>query len=371
MVSYKTLLNASNLHVGGGVQVATSVIAELTRLPALPDGLFVWSSKEVHRNLEEQKCEISRLPNYRVVDLNGFWISRTVKQQLRDFDAIFTIFGPLYAHCKGYNVVGFAQPWLIYPNNEIYREAGLFTKARLRLKYSLQSLYFRRADRVVVELGHVRERLSQVGIARKSNISVVHNCLSSIYRSPENWMDITIPDDGELKLGFVGRNYPHKNTRIFPRIVNALQRLHGISARIFVTFTNAEWHACGADFRAIAVNVGPLTVSQCPSFYRQIDAVVFPSLLECFSATPLEAMAMCKPLFASDRPFNRDVCGDHAYYFDPLDPDAAADQISKVFLAGSDDGSRLMQAQAHAFEFANARERALAYLEILNAGYKK
>ena len=59
-----------------------------------------------------------------------------------------------------------------------------------------------------------------------------------------------------------------------------------------------------------------------------MDAIIFPSLLECFSATPLEAMAMEKPFFASDREFIRDVCSDYALYFDPEDPISAANVIN-------------------------------------------
>ena len=45
------LINTSNLHVGGGVQVATSFIGELTSMPTLPPGLVVWASSAVDANL--------------------------------------------------------------------------------------------------------------------------------------------------------------------------------------------------------------------------------------------------------------------------------------------------------------------------------
>lgn len=40
-------INATNLHSGGGVQVATSFIGELTLMPYLPSCLVVWASHEV------------------------------------------------------------------------------------------------------------------------------------------------------------------------------------------------------------------------------------------------------------------------------------------------------------------------------------
>jgi glycosyltransferase involved in cell wall biosynthesis len=163
----------------------------------------------------------------------------------------------------------------------------------------------------------------------------------------------------------LGRNYIHKNTAIFPEIVDALKNTHNIIAKFFVTFTEEEWHRCSPKFKSVCVNVGPLAVAQCPSFYKSLDAVVFPSLLECFSATPLEAMAMEKPLFASDRSFNRDICGLHAYYFDPLDPASAAQSIASVFTGTCPDTVALQAAREHAINFSNSKERAEKYMALL------
>ncbi len=44
-----------------------------------------------------------------------------------------------------------------------------------------------------------------------------------------------------------------------------------------------------------------------------------PTLLECFSASYLEAMYMKKIIFTSDLPFAHTVCKDAAFYFAPHD----------------------------------------------------
>ena len=109
-----------------------------------------------------------------------------------------------------------------------------------------------------------------------------------------------------------------------------------------------------------------MSPDECPSFYEQIDGVVFPSLLECFSATPLEAMVMNKPLFASDRGFVRDVCGSHAMYFNPLDANNIADHIASYFKSNLDRTAQLQQARNHALNFSSAKSRAEKYLHIIN-----
>lgn len=364
----KFLINASNLYSGGGVQVATSVIGELTRMPSLPSGLVVWSSDAVDANLRKQGYDLDALPAYEVVNSRGLTLLYSaLARRLQTFDAVFTIFGPLYVRkLAGVNITGFAQPWIIYPDNEI--DAAMDWRQRWlnRLKLGLQGAFFRRANQLVVELDHVRAGLLRRGIGSTFSIHVVRNSLSSLYTCSRSWLAVAVPDtDAVIKLGFVGRNYSHKNTRIFPAIIDLLQRQYGIKASIYVTFTDEEWAECDDVFRAAVINVGPLLVAQCPTFYSRMDAVIFPSLLECFSVTPLEAMVMDKPLFASDRPFIRDVCQGHANYFDPLSPASAAKSISQVFLSGGAKPEDLRAAHEHAIKFSSPKKRAEQYLALL------
>ena len=371
----KLLINASNLHVGGGLQVATSVIGELTILPVLPSCLVVWASSEVDANLRKLGYDLSRLPDYEVVDSFGLrFLISPFARRLKRFGAVLTIFGPLYIfRFSGVNITGFAQPWIIYPDNEIVRLCSWIERLRIRLKFKVQTFFFQRADKLLVELEHVRDRLVKMHIGKASSIFVIHNCLSSLYMEPKTWQPVILPDrQCDLRLGFVGRNYQHKNTRIFPEVIKYLKQKHGICACLFVTFTIEEWGACDDEFRATVSNVGPLFVSQCPTFYRSMDGVIFPSLLECFSASPLEAMASVRPLFASDRPFNRDVCAEHANYFDPLDPENAAACIAQYFHFKADHPQnadyKLEQARMHALSFSNASVRAKQYLDCLTSG---
>lgn len=363
------LVNSSNLHTGGGVQVAVSFLTEMASLE-LPQGLSLFVSDEVHRNLTSAGYRPPLSVDYRVENTHGFDLVGLFRRGPMDrFKTVFTIFGPLYRLRPPFrSIVGFAQPWIIYPNNECYAMLPPLERLKMRLKFRIQSWFFRRADMIVVELEHVRQGLvRELGIPPE-RIHVVHNCLSSLYQKEELWRPVDIPEVAcDLRLGFLGRNYLHKNTAIFPRVAEILRRKYGIDAKFFVTFTEDEWQACSPEFRAACVNLGPLNVAQCPSFYRAMDAVVFPSLLECFSATPLEAMAMERPLIASDRPFNRDVCGAHAHYFDPLDPESAAAQIAAVFEGAGPDPQALRAARDHAINFSSPRKRAEKYLELISS----
>ena len=55
--------------------------------------------------------------------------------------------------------------------------------------------------------------------------------------------------------------------------------------------------------------------------YRAADACLFPSLCESFGHPLVEALALGKPVIAADRPYAREICGEHALYVDPGKPE--------------------------------------------------
>lgn len=361
-------VNATNLHVGGGVQVAVSFLSELAQLQDMPSRMAVYVSTEVDAGLKSIGSNTSCFALYQVFDVHGIGFSGYIlNNRLGVYKIVFTVFGPLYCIRKKFiSVVGFAQPWIIYPINECCSSMSWSERLLSRLKYAVQSWFFRNSDIIFVELDHVKEGLvRQLGVDRKS-INVIHNTISTIYNNPATWAPLCVPHvKCDLRVGFLGRNYRHKNTAIFLGVARLLQSIFNIKAKFYVTFTQHEWLACSQEFRDVCVNVGPLAVNQCPTFYNMVDCIIFPSLLECFSATPLESMAMGRILFASDRPFNRDICGDHAIYFDPLSADSAARAIADVFLNGYPEQSFLEAARDYAISFSSANIRAMKYLEVL------
>jgi len=370
----KRAINAANLHVGGGVQVAVSFLHELASQPVQAARFAVFASSEVDAELKSLGCDVGRFQRYLAIDMHGLVRgSRALHRELDRFDVVFTVFGPLYRWSPPFrSIVGFAQAWILYPDNESLSALSWQARWRQRAKFWIQKQFFRRADELVGELEHVRDGLVRRLGADPRAIHVVRNSVASLYRQPEAWRPVAMPPDScDLRLGFVGRNYAHKNTAIFPAVVAALRQRHGIEAKVYVTFNEAEWQACPPEFQASCVNVGPLSVTQCPAFYQAVDAVIFPSLLECASATPLEAMAMGRPLFASDRPFNRDLCDGHARFFDPLAPDSAAAAIAEWFRNGGPDEDELAAARRHALDFSNAAERARKYTAILLQGARQ
>lgn len=370
----KVLINAANLHVGGGVQVAASFIIELSRMVGLLNSceIFVYVSSAVDENLTAVGFNKVGYRNYRVFNVYGIEaLKPNVAKKYYGYDLVFTIFGPLYLPRPVPNhVVGFAQPWIIYPNNEVSSRLTIWQKFKLWLKYHIQWWFFKRSERLVVELYHVKKRLVGLKNFPAHRIDVVSNCVSEVYFDRNKWAQLTKGFDFEenvINIGYVTRDYPHKNLNFLVDVSRELKRISNYKYRFFVTLTNNEWISRDSDFKECVTNVGPLNVAQCPTFYEAMDAVFFPSLLECFSATPLEAMVMKRPLFASNREFVRDSCLDNAVYFDPLDAQEAAKCIDSWF-GGNDSESKnikVNRAHKHVMSLPNNGDRATAYIDII------
>lgn len=364
------LINSSNLHTGGGLQVAISFIYELS---LMVDNDFSYihivTSKEVDKGLKNLNTKTDRFGQYKVINTYGLQALRSpLNNIIRNYDVVFTVFGPNYLRVKAKtDIVGFAQLWIINFNNPISHQLSFFNRNKLWIKFNLQWLFFLRSDYYVVELEHVKEKLHRLKEVPCEKVSVVYNTVSSIYKDNKKWIPIVLnKSKTQLSLGIVTRDYPHKNLDILPKVAKALKMNHNIQVHFYTTLNNEEWSKRSSDFKKYVSTVGSLSTEKCPSFYKQVDGIIFPSLLECFSATPLEAMVMEKPLFASDRDFVRDVCHDYAIYIDPLNADDIASKIAIYFQSDNTDKVRLREAKSHALNFSSAETRAKQYLEIIN-----
>jgi hypothetical protein len=321
----QVLVNCSNLHVGGGVAVASSFIDCLSSLECSGIDIHLLLSSEVSRNLTELGTNVERFSSCIVKDyfgMSALW--KGLNLYFRDKHLVFTVFGPAYySFSSSYHLVGFAQPNIIYPDNPISANIKFFDRIMFRIKYKLQRFFFSRADSIVVELEHVKTGLESIVEFVDIPIFVVYSSVHSIYLERQKWMALKVPQRGaKIKLGIISRNYPHKNLNILTEVKKCLLTKFNLSVDFYVTFQCDEWESCDEAFRREIVNVGGLTMSQCPTFYDAMDGVIFPSLLECFSAVPIETMMVGKPLFASSLSFIQDVCLEYCNYFDPLDSNA-------------------------------------------------
>ena len=112
------------------------------------------------------------------------------------------------------------------------------------------------------------------------------------------------------------------------------------------------------------INTGPVPPQEGASLYLECDALFLPTLLECFSASYPEAMAMKKPILTSDLGFSRSICKNAALYFNPVDPVDIAEKITTLYQNHTLRNSLVMEGSKRLKEFDTAEERAIKYLKI-------
>lgn len=363
----KFLINASNLHCGGGVQVATSFFLDLIELKLDLSKFSVLISSEVYGNLPKEYPE-KDFYSFEVFNVNGFsFLNKDEKKKFSGFDVCFTVFGPVYFKIDAKkHICGFAQPWIAYPNTLAYKKLTKFNAIKERLKFKIQKIFFKKYDVLIVEADHIKKSLINLGF--KNKIITVSNTTSLIFDNKDVWERIrNMPDMDRQNntLGFIGRAYPHKNLAILKSVNMILKSKYKFECNFLFTLTNNEMRDCGFLDESNFFTVGSLSLNECPNFYENIDGLIFPSLLECFSATPIEAMKMGKPVFASDLPFVRDFCKDSIFYFDP---NSAEDIARSIYEGFKDDyllTTNVLSAKYIADSLPSSEDRAKKYISII------
>lgn len=319
----KVLINASNLKVGGAIQVAISLINSLLDNSRGLEAYFV-VSPSVYRQLyiPKNKEHLVFICDINVKSVMDFFISRSYLFELEkklDIDLVFSVFGPSFWNPKNaVHLMGFANAWLVSPDSPAYSKFPILKRCILRVKnYILAKALYKKENYYVTETLDVKERFCKTFLAHESVIEVVGNCLSPYFlnnksRSPE------LDSIKKFKFLTVSHNYPHKNLNTIISVGKMLYD-HGLDVIFVVTIPHNEYSKLLPDFQRFTYNLGPVSIAECPKIYNSCDALYLPTLIECFTVSYLEAMSAGIPIFTSDFSFSRNICGDLAYYFDPFD----------------------------------------------------
>ena len=143
----KLLLDNSNLFAGGGLQVAFSFLQDLKKL-ALHNEYHVVQSIKCAENLDasgfptnftfytlsknEEHSKQQRISKVRSLE-------NAIKP-----DCIFTLFGPSYHKSNFPKIVGFAIPFIIYPNSPFFNQRSLKEKLYYKLLTILKTYCFKK-----------------------------------------------------------------------------------------------------------------------------------------------------------------------------------------------------------------------------------
>jgi len=376
----KILINTANLKKGGALQVAHSFITEIKDNKL--DLFFIVLSHEVSALIDE-KLYPDNIKFYHYSLTPGVIKVFTGKDRFLDSlekkinpDCVFTIFGPSYWIPKSKHIMGYAIPHHIYPESPFFKSISLPKRLKLILLKHLHKINLRKSKAIfVVETNDVKRRLSKFLIIDESKIFIVSNSFNSVFNMPGIQIDkkyLKFQKDkshNTFRFITITANYPHKNLIILKKVVPLLIK-RNIDCEFFLTLNKDEITGFSPYENRIK-NIGPVPIQVCPFLYYNSDALFLPTLLECFTASYLEAMRTSKPILTSDLSFARDICGDAAEYFNPLDADEIADKIEK-FISDQKRRNQLIELGNKQLEsFHTASSRAEKYLNICHEIFQK
>lgn len=337
----KILVNATTNVIGGGVQVAVTFISQAIRNPLECDFRFA-VSKQVFENLSEIYQTDERVEKITSTPAR-LWIGRHSRKKLRVIetqfqpDIVFTVFGPAYMRFKVTHLCGFADPWVTHRSRLAMQALPWFQRLIVYARCLYKQLKLSSNDYYWVETNTACVGLMRLIGIKPLQIKVIPNSYADIFKLAAN-KEFYKKKDKRIGVFCLAAPYPHKNLSIIPEVALKLQNNSSkINYRFIVTLPNEGnevkkfWvKANKYGVTNMLENAGCLKLSECPQWYAKSDIVFLPTLLETFSATYLEAMAMGKSIVTSDLDFAHDICANAAIYYSPLSAQSASNAIKKV-----------------------------------------
>lgn len=198
-----------------------------------------------------------------------------------------------------------------------------FPRWELAYRKALYGASARRSQIVIAISEHARETLVERLSLDPARVWTIHLGVDLERFSPTG-----VPR--EPFLLYPANAWPHKNHERLFEAVALLRREHR-DLRLVLTGEHAEV----PDYVDVR---GRVSQDELVDLYRRASALVFPSLYEGFGQPVLEALACACPVACSDLPPLREVAGDSAAYFDPLDPESIASATLAAIARGGSSG---------------------------------
>jgi len=361
----KIIINISNIHVGGGTQVALSFVHFLSKFSN--HQFIIFASEKVYTQIDfdvlPERIEVVKV-NFGMKE----WLLGKSKDMLLlesnyDPNVVFTLFGPSYWTPKAKHLSGFAMPWLINPETKAFGELSIKMWLIKNTQNKVKGYFVKKnSNYFVVETEDVKKRLNKFFNFSLSNIWVVDNTYNQYFKRVEIKKTKT---NEFFRLITITANYPHKNLRIINKVLPILIE-RGLKVCFTLSISSDEFKNTFGEGSDYLKNLGPVSSKDCPRYYNESDALFLPTLLECFTASYPEAMIMGRPILTSDLPFAKQICGEgNALFFDPLNAVDIADKIEKLVKEKELYDDLVQRGLSRVQDFCSSEERANSYISIL------
>lgn len=366
------LINTNGVSVGGGLQVADSIIREMVLYTEhfflivhhgqLPQTMSAVGNRS---NVKDCKYSIPKVSMGMITGRNLYLDNLVEKNHI---DAVFTVMGPSKWRPKVPHLEGFARCTAVLPESPYWKNMGKFDSWIQYLKNKLIIYLFRNSSNYFwTESEFISDRIRKF-LPDSAKVFTVTSYYNQVYDLPENWdKSIQFPEFDGLTLLTIAANYPHKNLKIVIPLIQYMENKHpDIQFRIVMTINESELLNADEKIKKRIIFVGKVNINQCPFMYEQCDVMFLPSLLECFSACYVEAMRMKKVILVPDLGFAKVICGNSALYYNPDSVESLGEAIYSLAQSKELRMQLIGEGTKQLGKFYDYKVRASKLLNIIN-----
>lgn len=330
-----------NLHIAGGYTVGINFVRAFKAVAGSHEFLITVTPGVGYEDIElPSGSEIYIYRGGRNVLKRYMFDCHELPKLLKSFksDVIFAM-GNLGVTVHGYKqAVLFHDSHLVYPSKYYALESKKYLFLKWLVKKRMQ-MCLKYTDLVFCQTPVTKKRFAETYHYPTEKISIMHNAVSEF--SNISKLQAVVPgvlkEKSQFNMFFLAKFCAHKNFEILIDIFRDY-RDELKDVRCIVTIS-PEQHPNAQKFlnnikkynlQDHIINVGPLKQEELAGYFFHSDAMFFPTFLESFSGTYIEAMHFGLPILTSDLDFAHYICKEAAVYFDPWDPADAVEKIIKV-----------------------------------------
>ncbi len=334
----RILINGVKANAGGGKVIINNYLALLKSGAGKHKFVVLTPDREEYLQYACDSIEIVDVKNlYKkniLFPLLYYWAFPKLLKKLQ-IDIIFN-FGDIIIPANIPQIYMFDWPYAIYPDCAVWKRMAWKDFFTRKLKAILIKKYIKYPLAVIAQTETVRARLKRYYGLKE--VEVIPSAVSLENLEVGDCFDFKLPAD-KFKLLHPSACSPHKNMGIFISLAKKIKE-QGLPYLIIVTIDPGRSKDAKKlmakvkkeKLEDMILNLGHICMKNIASLYKQSDALLMPTLLESYGLPYVEAMYHKKTVFTSDLDFARDVCGEAAFYFSPVNEDSILETIKKAYL---------------------------------------
>lgn len=266
-----------------------------------------------------------------------------VKKQLKHLEKrinarlVYTIAAPCYFQFTTPEIMRYANAWFVNLNKYAFSKLSFIGKIGILTKTWGYRYLLRKCNYFITQTESSKSGILKVVKCPSENIKVIPNYLPNIYKKYPSKQYADISQKDRIEILYVAAPHPNKNINL---VLPVLKKLidDNVDKKIYFHLTLPSgkflesFLKSAIDFgvQEHIINHGYCTQDQLAKLFLGIDIFFFPSVLETFSLSLIEAMYFHVPIVASDLDFNTDILKDGGLYFAPDDYFGAVTQINRL-----------------------------------------